>query len=43
MAQAAAKHDIEPRMTSFKGAVQTREAFQPLIATEGDREGVRRI
>ena len=43
MAQAAAKHDIEPRTISFKGAVQTLEAFQPLIAAEEDREGVRQI
>lgn len=31
MAQAAAKHDREPRSISFKGAMQTLEAFQPLI------------
>ena len=31
MAQAAMKHDIEPRTISFKGALQTLEAFQPLI------------
>ncbi len=31
MAQAAARHDIEPRTISFKGALQTLEAFQPLI------------
>jgi hypothetical protein len=37
MAQAAAKHDIEPRTISFKGAVQTLEAFQPLIAIQGER------
>jgi hypothetical protein len=37
MAQAAAKHDIEPRTISFKGAIQTLEAFQPLIAAQGDR------
>ena len=43
MAQAAAKHDIEPRTISFKGAVQTLEAFQPMIATQGDRDGARRI
>jgi hypothetical protein len=28
LAQAASKHGIEPRSISFKGAVQTREAFQ---------------
>lgn len=43
MAQAAAKHDIEPRTISFNGAVQTLEAFQPLIATQGDRDSARRI
>ena len=31
MAQAAAKHGIEPRSVSFKGAIQTLEAFQPVI------------
>lgn len=31
MAQAAIRHDIEPRTISFKGALQTLEAFQPLI------------
>ena len=29
MAQAATKHNIEPRSISFKGAIQTLEAFQP--------------
>jgi IS4 transposase len=37
IAQAATKHSIEPRTISFKGAVQTLEAFQPLIAVQGDR------
>lgn len=32
MAQAAEKHDVPPRNLSFKGALQTLEAFQPLIA-----------
>jgi hypothetical protein len=36
IAQAANKHRLEPRAISFKGAVQTLEAFQPLIATQGD-------
>jgi len=38
MAQAAARHDVEPRSISFKGAVQTLQAFQPVIAmlAEGD-------
>ena len=37
IAQAANQHDIEPRSISFKGAIQTLEAFQPLIAIQGDR------
>jgi hypothetical protein len=36
MAQAATKHDIEPRSISFKGTVQTLEAFQPVIALQGE-------
>ena len=36
IAQAANKHSVEPRTISFKGAIQTLEAFQPLIATQGD-------
>jgi hypothetical protein len=36
MAQAATKHGIEPRTISFKGAVQTLEAFQPVIALQGE-------
>ena len=36
MAQAATKHGIEPRSISFKGTVQTLEAFQPVIALQGD-------
>jgi hypothetical protein len=35
MAQAAIKHDIEPRTISFKGSLQTLEAFQPLIDFQG--------
>jgi len=37
MAQAAVKHDIEPRTISFKGTLQTLEAFQPLIDFQGCR------
>src|SRR6516165_10240372 len=37
MAQAATKHGIEPRSISFKGAIQTLEAFQPVIAMQGER------
>lgn len=36
MAQAAVKHGIEPRTISFKGAIQTLEAFQPAISLQGD-------
>ena len=32
MAQAASRHDLPPRDISFKGTVQTLEAFQPLIS-----------
>jgi len=35
MAQAAGRHGIEPRSISFKGALQTLEAFQPVIALVG--------
>jgi hypothetical protein len=38
MAQAAAEHGIEPRSISFKGSVQTLEAFQPMIAIHGQHE-----
>jgi hypothetical protein len=31
MAQAAARHEIPPRSISFKGAMQTLEAFRPLL------------
>ena len=37
MAQAALRHSIEPRTSSFKGALQTLEAFQPLIDFHGQR------
>ncbi len=36
MAQAATKSGIEPRTISFKGVVQTLEAFQPVIALQGE-------
>jgi hypothetical protein len=36
IAQAAIRHGIEPRTISFKGAVQTLEAFQPVIALQGE-------
>jgi hypothetical protein len=42
IAQAASKHDVEPRSISFKGAIQTLEAFQPLIASQGERDSTHR-
>jgi hypothetical protein len=38
MAQAANKHGIAPRSISFKGTVQTLEAFQPVIAIQGQHD-----
>ena len=38
IAQAAIKRNIEPRTISFKGAIQTLEAFQSLFAVYGDRD-----
>jgi hypothetical protein len=38
MAQAAVKHGIEPRAISFKAALQTLEAFQPVLALSGERD-----
>ena len=35
MAQAASQHELQPREISFKGTVQTLEAFQPLISFQG--------
>ena len=37
MAQAAVTHQIPPRSISFKGTLQTLEAFQPVIAHEDGR------
>jgi len=42
MAQAAIKHRIDPRSISFKGAIQTLEAFQQLIAFQGQDDTVLR-
>ena len=42
IAQAASKHNIEPRSISFKGAIQTLEAFQPLIAIQGEHDSTHR-
>ena len=36
MAQAARSHGTEPRSISFKGTVQTLEAFQPVLAMQGE-------
>ena len=36
IAQAASLHGIVPRTISFKGAIQTLEAFQPLFAVQDD-------
>ena len=33
MAQAAVEHDLPPRTISFKGTLQTLQAFQPLLRT----------
>jgi hypothetical protein len=41
MAQAAAKHDFLPRSISFKGSIQTLEAFQPLIESGTARNPAR--
>jgi Transposase DDE domain len=37
-AQAAVQHGLEPRSISFKGAVQTLEAFQPVISLQGQHD-----
>lgn len=38
IAQAAIRHDVQPRSISFKGAIQTLEAFRPVIAIQGARD-----
>ena len=43
IAQAAHKHDLEPRSISFKGAIQTLEAFQPVIALQGEHDAAHRL
>ena len=43
IAQAAIKHCIAPRSISFKGAIQTLEAFQPLIAIQGHHDSAFRM
>jgi len=42
MAQAATRHGLEPRSISFKGALQTLEAFQPVLALLGERDSALR-
>ena len=37
IAQAATRYSLEPRSISFKAAIQTLHAFQPVIALQGDR------
>ena len=37
MAQAANQHELQPREISFKGTVQTLEAFQPLINFQANK------
>src|SRR5262245_48641017 len=43
MAQAAATHDIPPRSISFTGAMQTLEAFQPLLEGRAARGAAGRL
>lgn len=43
LAQAANKHDLPPRSLSFKGAIQTLEAFQPVIALQGEEDVAHRL
>jgi len=42
MAQAATKHDAHPRSISFKGTIQSLEAFQQLIAFSCEHDDARR-
>lgn len=43
IAQAATKHGVNPRSISFKGAIQTLEAFQPVIAIQGQHDSAFRM
>jgi hypothetical protein len=43
MAQAAATHGMEPRSISFKGAMQTLEAFQPLLEFRAAQDAAQRL
>jgi hypothetical protein len=40
VARAATTRGVEPRSVSFKGAVQTLEAFQPVLALRGEGDAV---
>jgi hypothetical protein len=42
MAQAAARHDVPPRSVSFTGAMQTLEAFRPMLESEPARDAAGR-
>jgi hypothetical protein len=43
MAQAAVRHDVLPRSISFTGAMQTLEAFQPLLELAAARDAAERL
>jgi hypothetical protein len=43
IAQAATRHGVEPRSVSFKGAVQTLEAFRPVIVAGGEHDPRHRL
>jgi hypothetical protein len=43
MAQAAARHGVLPRSISFKGAMQTLQAFQPLLELGAARDAADRL
>jgi DDE family transposase len=43
MAQAAATHSMEPRSISFKGAMQTLEAFQPMLEYRAAQDAAQRL
>jgi hypothetical protein len=43
IAQAAATHDLLPRSISFKGAIQTLEAFQPMLELQAARGNEHRM
>jgi hypothetical protein len=43
MAQAAAEHDLAPRSISFKGALQTLDAFQPRLELRASGGAAHRV